>query len=121
MYYKQYFFILIFFLFVTSAKTQVVLKEKLLQDQVGTLDSSINFPKEQVQYKWIYVSNEGLKTMYLLKLFLQEKEIASFNVRLRNLSISFYIEVRMVNNKDKSIKTLSGIYDKGNKLSLIHI
>ncbi len=112
---KSFFILASFFFFIMSSKAQVLMEAYLLEDHNGLITNSFNFPNEVLEYKWKFQSNEGLKTIYLLSLYHRNKEIVSFPVRMRNLSISFYIEIRMALKKDGSIKTLSGIYDKGNK------
>ena len=107
--------ILILFITGTSVlNAQVVEVSKLSEDHSGELSEGINYPNATLAHSWKFISQEGVKSVYQLELKLDDERSATYDVRLRNLSIAFYIEVRM-KDKEGEIKTLSGIFDKGDK------
>lgn len=105
----------LFLLFLPLAKSQVVMRGLLSEDHEGVVERTLNFPDQQLRHEWKHQETNGLKSTYRLSLYENDRLINSFDVRMRNLSIAFYIEVRISHKADGSIKTLSGIYDKGNK------
>lgn len=97
-----------------TVTAQVVDIEKLSKDHTGELKGGVNFPEGTLSHEWKFISQEGVKSVYQLELKLDEDRSATYDVRMRNLSIAFYIEVRM-KDKEGETKTLSGIFDKGDK------
>ncbi len=108
------FFILLFLIPSRNVFGQVVVKKILTENHEGLINDMMNFPKEIIRHKWIFKSQDGLKSNYEVGLYKGKELICSYDVRMRNLSIAFYVEIR-VKDKKGEIKTLSGIYDKGNK------
>lgn len=112
---KFYSLIVLFLLFLPFANSQVVMRALLSQDHEGVVESILNFPGQKLRHQWDHQKTEGLKSTFRLNLYATDRLINTYDVRIRNLSIALYIEVRMPYKDDGSIKTLSGIYDKGNK------
>ncbi|MFT5165024.1 MAG: hypothetical protein ACI8P3_000248 [Saprospiraceae bacterium] len=118
-------FLLLFCLFFSwqSAAAQVVFREFLSQDHQGELKPSVNYPGQQLTYEWIFIDMEkGLyfaegeaiqKIRYRLKFNLNGKEIGHFDVQMRDLIVTHYIEISLV--RDQEPRTITCLYNKASR------
>ncbi len=111
----KYLFFLFFFIGLhLPTSGQVVLQALLSENHEGVVEDPLNYPKQMLLHQWVFKERDGVKSMYKLHLFKNRDLLFSYDVRMRNLITAFYVEIRIKDNKGK-IKTLSGIYDKGDK------
>ncbi|MEM7104581.1 MAG: hypothetical protein AAF502_15700 [Bacteroidota bacterium] len=115
--YKLFYFLVLFVWYLSPnlGAAQVVMQSYLRIDHSGALPESINFPDKGLEYQFTYQDHpSAVKCSYTLNLSSDGKEINTFDVRLRNLDFTFYLEIRM-QGPETALKTLSAIFDKSNK------
>lgn len=112
---RFFFFKILLLAFWVQAEAQVLADEHLRQSHQGTLEQSINYPDKGLGFEFDFLKEESkVKKQYDLKLYQGEKLLGSYPVRVRNLIITCYFEVKL-KDKNGTIKTLTAVYDKGNK------
>lgn len=97
----------------TEAKSQVVMKEYLSMNHDGNVAKSANLDGKPLYYKFEYVSTEGARINYKLHLY-KDKSMStpwmSFNVLMRNLNWTYYVDITM--SKDGADKVAALIFKK---------
>ncbi len=107
--------ILIGFLSLIPAaiNSQVVMKDFLSQNHMGQIDKSVNNNNAPLFYKFEYVSTEGARINYKLNLYKDKgmgSPIMSFDVLMRNLNWTYYVDITM--RKDGADKVAAMIFKK---------
>lgn len=92
---------------------QVVMKDFLTEDHVGKVDKAANMNGGALYYKFEYVSTEGARINYKLHLY-KDKGMStpwmSFDVLMRNLNWTYYVDITM--SKDGADKVAALIFKK---------
>lgn len=102
------------FLLGNSLDAQVLSDEHLLQSHKGTLTSSSNY-SGNLDFIFEFVKEESdVKKWYELKLYHKNSLLNNHRVRIRNLIVTCYFEIELKDKKGQT-KTLTAVYDKGNK------
>jgi hypothetical protein len=106
-----------------QAFSQVVFRELLSQDHVGKIENSINLDGKTMHYEWQFVDmqlgsyfteEEAIeKIFYTLNLKDDSVPLKKFDVLLRDLIVTFYIEIKIKKGEDE--RTITAIYNKTNK------
>ena len=96
-----------------DVQAQGILKEELLKNHEGSVPTSINYPKEVLKYKWDYQSSRQKVIEYKLELYHNNEKINTFDVLIRNLTNSLYIDIRFYYQEER--RTLTAIYKKTHK------
>lgn len=119
---KYYLLIIISTTIFSLSNAQVVYTEFLNQDHKGTIAHPANGNGSDLKYHFEFISQETgaeykneesiQKIHYKLHLTIGANEY-SFDVLIRNLLVSLYIEMDMNNGSDKSVVT--AIYNKKNR------
>jgi hypothetical protein len=94
-------------------KSQVVMKEYLTENLDGKIDAAVNNGGKALYYKFEYVSTEGARINYKLHLYKDagmKTPWISYDVLMRNLTWTFYVDIFMV--KDGSNKVAAMIFKK---------
>ncbi len=96
-----------------AGESQVVMKEFLSNPIVGKVDASANNGGKSLYYKFEYVSTEGARINYKLHLYKDagmKTPWMSFDVLMRNLTWTYYVDVFM--KKDGADKVAAMIFKK---------
>lgn len=117
---KQLILILSFFYYSSIAlNAQVIMKDYLQEDHSGLLSDSRVLDGEPVEYRFTHERTEAAQIWYRLQMGATNAPLLDCRVKLRNLITTFYMEVKLVQREEQDLKTLSVIYDKGNKWARI--
>lgn len=96
-----------------EGNAQVVMKEFLSTNHEGNVAKSVNNGGKALYYKFEYVSTEGARINYKLHLY-KDKGMStpwmSFDVLMRNLNWTYYIDITMT--KDGADKVAALIFKK---------
>ena len=92
---------------------QIVYESLLTQNHEGVLESPRISPEKSLTHVWTYQETKGVQIKYDLQLFLDKTPYAGFNAQIRDLLITFYIEIEF--EKDGETRTLTAVFDKQNK------
>lgn len=116
----------VFFLFLCfeqGISGQVVNRELLVLDHSGSIMNSVNFEGKELVYNFRYqnmekgsyfAENEAIqKIFYELDLSVDGKIIGTYEVLIRDLIVTMYMEIKMTKGDD--FKVISPIYNKTNK------
>lgn len=99
--------------FPMVGNSQVVMKDFLTKDHTGQVDKSANNNGGALYYKFEYVSTQGARINYKLHLY-KDKSMKtpwmSFDVLMRNLNWTYYVDVTM--SKDGADKVAAMIFKK---------
>lgn len=119
----QYLLLLVFSLSWQTAETQVVFRELLSQDHQGELVQSVNYPGKKLTYEWGFLNMEKgqyfaegeaiQKINYQLKFKVDGKPVGHFDVQIRDLIVTHYIEIKTV--KEEEPRTITGLYNKSSR------
>ncbi len=108
-------FLCIVFFVLTDLNAQVLPDKVLMESHEGMLEKSINYLGTSLRYAFEFLGEEGkVKKKYKLKLYHKDKLLNSYDVRIRNLIVTCYFEISLP-DKTGDVKTLTAVYDKGNK------
>ena len=111
----KYIFLCLIFFVVTNLNAQVLPDKILAESHEGVLKKSVNYPTTSLRYVFEFLREESkVKKVYKLKLYNKEELLNSYDVRIRNLIVTCYFEISLP-DKTGQVKTLAGVYDKGNK------
>lgn len=100
-------------LFAVNGNSQVVMKDYLSQNHQGQVAKAANNNGGALYYKFEYVSTEGARINYKLHLYKDKgmsKPWMSFNVLMRNLNWTYYVDITM--SKDGADKVAAMIFKK---------
>ena len=96
-----------------EGNSQVVMKDYLTASHQGSVEKSANNNNRALFYKFEYVSTEGARINYKLNLY-KDKNMKtpwmSFNVLMRNLNWTYYVDITM--SKDGADKVAAMIFKK---------
>ncbi len=116
----QYLLFLSFSFFGQTVDAQVVFRELLSQDHQGELTQSINYPGKTLAYEWQFIDMEKgqyfaegeaiQKINYKLQFKIDGKPIGHFDVQIRDLIVTHYIEIKIVNEAEP--RTITSLYNK---------
>ncbi len=100
-------------LIAVNGNSQVVMKDFLSANHVGEVSKSFNNNGNSLFYKFEYVSTEGARINYKLHLYKDKamsKPWMSFDVLMRNLNWTYYVDITM--KKDGADKVAAMIFKK---------
>lgn len=98
-----------------TVNAQVFSDEYLSQTHKGTLKSSVNYSGDDLDFVFELIEDKSkVVKLYELKLYHRNTLLNTYNVQIRNLIVTCYFEIEL-NDKKGTSKTLTGIFDKGNK------
>lgn len=118
-YWKLVLFTLLFCA-TSSNYAQVVFREYLSQDHQGIIEESINFPGESLSYEWQFIDAEKgqyfaegeaiQRIHYQLVLSKNGQELGRFDLQIRDLIVSHYIEISAIHQEES--RTIMALYNK---------
>lgn len=119
----KYFLIISLGLFLQTADGQVVFREYLSQNHQGEITQSENYPDQNLGYEWKFIDMEKgqyfaegeaiQKIRYQLHFQLDGETIGYFDLQMRDLIVTHYIEISVV--KDDVPRTITALYNKSSR------
>jgi hypothetical protein len=118
--------VVLLFLFtglIMVSNAQVVNRELLMQDHQGKIMNSVNFGGKTISYEFkfkdmekgsYFAEEEAIQRIfYELILKVDGKEVARYDVMIRDLIVTMYMDINLVMDGEKIV--ISPIYNKTNK------
>lgn len=119
----KYFLICWLGLILQTADGQVVFREYLSQNHQGQISESENYPGQPLGYEWKFIDMEKgqyfaegeaiQKIRYQLHFQLDGKAIGHFDLQIRDLIVTHYIEISVV--KADTARTITALYNKSSR------
>lgn len=106
-----------------NGKAQVVFRDYLSKDHQGTLEQSVNYTGQKLDYEWkfmdmekgqYFAEGEAIQRInYQLVFKIKGKEVGRFDLQIRDLIVTHYIEISAVKNEEP--RTITGLYNKASR------
>ncbi|MEM7104563.1 MAG: hypothetical protein AAF502_15610 [Bacteroidota bacterium] len=116
-------FFIAFLAIANQSICQVVMRSFLSEDRSGVVETSVNLDGKPLGYQLEFLSMEKgnffaegeaiQRIHYNLHLLSGKEKLASFQVSVRDLIVTYYMEVKVPGNGET--RTITAIYNKTNK------
>jgi hypothetical protein len=111
--FKAFLFVAFIGFLPAAVKSQVVMKEFLLQNHEGQVDNSANNNGKPLYYKFEYTTTDHARINYKLYLYKEagkKNPWITFDVLMRNLTWTYYVDITFP--KDNTDKVAAMIFKK---------